>query len=76
MQHRDDRVAFRVNNEDHAIHAFPIGRWKAVSQSSKLSATDHERSTPAAYERSAVGIGVNCLQLRIEMPLDCVRLRA
>ena len=31
MQHRDDRVAFRINNEDHAIHAFPTGGWNAVA---------------------------------------------
>jgi hypothetical protein len=62
MQHRDDCVAFRINNENHAIHAFAISRWNAVRQSSQLSATDHERSTPPADKWTAVGIAVNCLQ--------------
>jgi hypothetical protein len=62
MQHRDDCVAFRINNENHAIHSFPISRWNAVRQSSELSATDHERSTPPADKWTAVGIAVNCLQ--------------
>jgi hypothetical protein len=34
MQDRDDRVAFRINNEGYAIHAFPIGGWNAAGQSS------------------------------------------
>jgi hypothetical protein len=60
MQYRDDRVAFRIDNKDNAIHALPIGCWDAVGQSSELSATDHEGSAPPAHERTAVGIGVNC----------------
>src|SRR4051812_32289947 len=61
MQHCNDRVAFRINNKDHAIHALPIGSWNSVSQSKRLSATDHERSTSVAHERAAVSIGVDCL---------------
>jgi hypothetical protein len=33
MQDRDDRVAFRINNEGYAIQRSPIGGWN-VGQSS------------------------------------------
>jgi hypothetical protein len=62
VQHRDNLVAFRINNEDYADHAFPIGGWNAVGQSSEASATNRERSTDTAYERTAVGIDINNLQ--------------
>jgi hypothetical protein len=61
MQHRDDRVAFRINNEDHAIHAFPIGGWNAVGQSSearRLTVSDRQ-PLPTNGLRSATG-GAHC----------------
>jgi hypothetical protein len=36
MQHRNDRAAGWINNEDNASHALPIGGWNAVSQSREL----------------------------------------
>jgi hypothetical protein len=56
MQYRDDRVALGINNKDDPIHSFSIGCGYAAVQASELSATDHERSTPAAYKRRPIGI--------------------
>jgi hypothetical protein len=47
-------IAF--NNKDHTIHSFSIGSGYVAIQTSKLSATDHERPTPAAYKRRPIGI--------------------
>jgi hypothetical protein len=56
MQYRDDRVALRINNKDHTIHSFSIGCGYVAVQTSELSATDHERPTPAAYKWRPIGI--------------------
>ena len=60
MRYRDDRVVFRIDKKDNVIHALPIDCWDPISQSSELSATDRGGSTAPAYERTAVGIGVDC----------------
>jgi len=61
MQHRNDHIGFRINDKHYSIHALPIGRGNAVGQPIKLPAADHERPTPAAYKRTAVSIGIDCL---------------
>jgi hypothetical protein len=62
VEHGNHDASARIDYEGNTHHALAIGRRNVVGQASKPSPADHEGPAAIAYERIAIGIGIDGLQ--------------